>query len=210
MEIETMKESALLNGILDKLAHSRTEEGRRRKIIDEGDIYVSDLTRCREKSMLYKVHPEFGAQILRAPHVLMGILVGEGICNVIKRCCPSARFEVSKSKSVGDYVVRGRCDMILDNKIVEVKFSRFPVEYPRERDVIQCRLYSFLFDTDETILWYFTPTMLSEFPVERMGMSEENVLNIIENRQSPRWNWECMYCNVKQLCKIKGDTVDVH
>ena len=209
MEIETLKESALLNGILDKLAHSRIEEGRRRKIIDEGDIYVSDLTRCREKSMLYKVHPEFGAQILRAPHVLMGILVGEGICNVVKRCCPNARFEVSKSKTMEDYIVRGRCDMILDNKVVEVKFSRFPVDYPRSHHVVQCRLYSWLFDVDEVILWYLNPNTLSEFVVERMGMDDTNVLNMIQNKKSPMYLWECGVCNVKHLCQVKGG-VDVH
>lgn len=202
MEIKSIKDNNLLNDVIDKISISKLEDAKQRKSRYGNNIlYVSDLTMCWNKSRLSRQNPDANAGIIKVPSVLIGSCLDDGIVNLISNHTDiDVEYEVSKQKTVGDYTIRGRCDMILDGQIIEIKFTRYLPESPRMHHIIQCRIYCWLYDVDNVLLWYFSPDGYREFNIERIGMSDENILNLIEEELSPRYSWECGYCQFNGDC----------
>lgn len=99
------------------------------------------------------------------------------------------------NKKVGGYVVKGTPDLLMDGDLVEVKFTMYPPKAPREHDELQLRIYMWLLDKDVGYLWYFSPYGIREFEVDGK-LSDEDIIDLIENPRIPFWDFECKYCTV--------------
>ena len=96
---------------------------------------------------------------------------------------------------VGDYIVKGTPDLYKDGELVEVKFTMYPPKEPREHDVLQLKIYMWMLGEEKGYLWYLSPTRSVEFEIEG-ALTDEEVLDLIENPRIPFWEWECKYCSV--------------
>jgi len=67
--------------------------------------------------------------------------------------------------------------------------------------VLQVQLYMWLCNVKHGELWYFTHDSFKSFPVEG-HQTDETVAALIKHHQVPLWpEWECKYCEFRQLCR---------
>jgi len=103
---------------------------------------------------------------------------------------------------VKDYVIKGTPDLFKDGDLVEIKFTVYPPKEPREHDVLQLRIYMWMLGLDRGYLWYLSPFGSKEFEIKG-ALTDEEVIDLIENPQYPRWKWECTYCSLASDCQYR-------
>jgi len=96
---------------------------------------------------------------------------------------------------VKDYVIKGTPDLFKDGDLVEIKFTVYPPKEPREHDVLQLRIYMWMLGLERGYLWYLSPFGSKEFEIEG-ALTDEEVIDLIENPKIPAWDWECKYCSI--------------
>lgn len=202
-----MENGSMLNVLLDRVKTNAMNNTRARmEKYGDNVLYVTDLTKCSMKRKLNKGNIENSGEISIVPSVMIGRFVGDGIAGISKQHFGDSAFqEVSKQKEIGEYIIRGRYDICIDGQIVEVKFSRYLPKEPYKHHALQCRIYCWLWNIEYVLLWYFSPEGYKEFIIKRDGMSDEDILNLIEDRKNPRYSWECGYCQFKDKCDKNGN-----
>jgi len=152
--------------------------------------HAKSLCYCRKK-----VLEEPFENVAQKEPVLVGVLVHMGVDEV-------TGYEGKVySKRVGDYIVKGTPDLIMDGELVEIKFTVYPPKEPREHDVLQLRIYMWMFDKDRGYLWYLSPFGFREFEVEG-AITDDDIVDLIENPRIPFWDFECKYCSVSD-CDLR-------
>ena len=152
--------------------------------------HVKALCYCR-----YKVLNEPYEVVASKPAVAIGQLVHYAVERL-------SQYEAKTfEKSVGKYTVYGTPDLY-DGDVVEVKFTRFVPKEPRPHDVLQLRLYLWLLGLERGYLWYLSPDDWVEFEVKG-SVSDEDVIELIENPKYPMWSWECKHCSLKDNCPYR-------
>jgi len=161
-------------------------------------------------------YPEILLQDIFSPNFILGDVLHIGLEELLKRSSEEGLIdydveaEVEKERRINvdgkEIVIRGRLDLLLKkNKEligIEIKSSRSDSGIPHEHHILQCRLYSWLFELSKVILIYITPDRIAEYEITE-GATEEMVVNLIKDSKAPRWSWECRYCRFSVMCPYK-------
>lgn len=195
-------------------------EYRRRELekhIRQENVYwVTDLCRCPLKRIYEFEYPELILQEIYNPSYILGDLVHLGLEELLKQLSKEGHLnydidvEVENEKEINidgkKIKVRGRADILLkgdDVLGIEIKSARGDTGMPHEHHILQCKIYSWLFDTSKFILLYITPDRVAEYEVKERA-SEDDIVNLIKDTRAPRWSWECRYCRFAVLCPFKS------
>ncbi len=172
-------------------------------------IHVHDLVRCKHKSELEVLFPEGSYKL--SPVLFLGEAVDEFVKNLVLnykeklfKDLVSTTSEVEKKISVNgkEITITGRPDLVMEDSVIEVKYSRTPEDKPLEHHIAQLKLYMYLTNKRKGILVYFTPHGLREFIFEE-EISDNFVHELINNWKTPRYDWECQYCNYREICPYR-------
>ncbi len=172
-------------------------------------VHVHDLVRCKHKSELEVLFPEGSYKL--SPVLFLGEAVDEFVKNLVtnykEKLFPdlvSTTSEIEKKVNANgvEITIIGRPDIIINDSVIEVKYSRTPEDKPLEHHIAQLKLYMYLTDKRKGILVYFTPHGLREFIFEE-EIGEDYVIELINNWKSPRYEWECQYCNYREICPYR-------
>jgi len=179
----------------------------------KNEYFVSDLIRCPLKRVFEEKYPELVLNQAYDPTLLLGDIVHLGLESFLKKVFDEGLVkgilgvEVEKKRSVGDYVIRGRIDALIELEDgervgVEIKYSRRDIGLPHNHHVLQVKIYNWLYDLPKSILIYITPNRITEYVIDER-ISEEEIISLIKDENSPRWPWECQYCRFAILCPNK-------
>jgi len=188
--------------------------GRRRG--DPSVYYVTDLDSCSLKRWFrIRLADELGDLGVLNARLLFGDVVHAGVLTVLKEIYGGrikteleGEDAVSAEKTVvvdgRRYTIAGRIDAILDDVVgIEVKSNTSPPDEPLPLPwhVTQAKAYNWLFNLQKTLLVYVTPHGIHQFEVSE-PLREEEVREVIREEKSPRWSWECRYCEFSPLCHV--------
>ena len=169
------------------------------------DLYhVTDVLSCPLKREFELKYPELKATL--EPQLVLGRLIHIAFQAILEKEY-GAQIEVRKDVTISDnkgneYEITGRIDAIIGKVGVEIKFSRADFSLPYEHHVMQAKAYNWLFDLDKTILIYFTPDRIAPFVVEDK-LEEKDVIRLLTNKNTPKFNWERKYCDYAKICPYK-------
>jgi len=166
----------------------------------ENVFHATDLCRCPLKRIYELQFPELARPF--APQLVTGQIVHLGLQHLLRE--REFKIEVEKSRRIGEYTIIGRIDALneRDRLGVEIKFSRDDKYLPYEHHVLQVKIYNWLFDLDKTILVYVTPERITEFEVHE-ALRENQVESLILDEKTPKYDWECRYCEFSVICPKK-------
>ena len=182
---------------LDEFKEFLKEYFKRSDYIHDGKRWhVKQLCFCR-----YKVLNEPYEAVASKERVLVGQLIHKAIDRII------GYQGESYVKKVGDYEVVGTPDLIIGDKLIEIKFTTKVPKEPRMHDSMQLRLYMWLLDKDVGYLWYISPDEWREFEI-RGKMSDKEVIYHIENPRMPMWSWECRTCSLYP-CEVRFRKINI-
>ena len=200
--------SALENNyILRKIlrAFRDYEKGKYETKMEENTFHVHELVACKFKSELVREIPELSTP-LKPP-----IFIGEAIDDFMKqlflhdeelqKMTVTAEGIYEKSVNVDGKEIKivGKPDIVLNDVVIEVKYTQFADDLPKDHHVMQVKLYLFLTGYKKGKLVYVTNRGFKEFDVNE-PFTEEELVEYIKSWSSPRYEWECTYCNYKQIC----------
>lgn len=166
-----------------------------------GIIHITDLVRCKERLRLLQEYPML---YKLEPYYLLANLLHEGTelrLSRLMKCKTELDYDGPFTKTIGEFTLTGKPDIIMDDgTVVDLKFPRdVKNNQPNEHHVMQVRLYLWLLDKEKGKLVYLTPNKSVEFEIEGKPDDDE-VLLIIDQWTSPRWDWECSYCEFSCVC----------
>ena len=135
-------------------------------------------------------------ELLQNPRVVIGVLLHRGLekyfgyedrpKNVIKR-------------PIGEYVIVGMPDLILDDTVYEFKYSTSTPKEPREWDIRQLRVYKWITGKQKGEIVYFTPLRIKTFEVNEPATDEE-IIDWLRYRWA-KYRWECARCPFRHECE---------
>jgi len=172
---------------------------------DKNVIHVHELISCKYKSEFAKELPELFTPI-RPP-----ILIGEAIDEYLKKLFErDSELSAITETTEGEYkkelkvdgekiLLVGRPDIVLKDLVVEIKYSQFENDLPREHHIAQLKIYLFLTNKPKGKLIYVTNKQLKEFDIEE-AWTEEDIIKLFQSWSSPRYEWECTYCVIRAIC----------
>jgi len=176
------------------------EDISKRKEKKENEIWVSDLISCKKKVEFYRKFPEM---FIIEPKLYIGKFIHTGIQEVLKEIYENVEIEKEVEKEIDGKIIKGRVDAILDDTILEIKYtSNTNLKEPYPHHIIQLKIYLWLTQKNKGKLIYITPNNLLEFDVDG-EFKDEDIIELIKNEKSPMWDWECCYCPFKPLCSQK-------
>jgi len=175
---------------MEKMRHSISKE--------ENVIWVSSLVYCKQRSLFEQ---EYFFLFGIKPQLILGSLVHLGLQQILKDL--GCKVEVEFEKEIQDYKIKGRVDAIDNDTVYEIKFAKDLRENrPYEHHIYQLRIYLWLTGYEHGKLIYVTPSRIVEFD-ESNPMDDDELIMFIDNWRSPRWEWECNYCDFSQICPYK-------
>lgn len=177
---------------------------------DPFTIFVTDLTRCPMKRIYSINYPELSFAEITNGRTLIGELIHSGIERLLKDILgDEITIEsegVSRSKTVEvdgkEYTITGRIDAIINGGIgLEIKWTSNHNSLPTEPHIDQASLYNWLYGFKYTILLYLTSEGIYEYEIDER-MSEDEIVRRIKAERTPLYEWECEYCEYKEICPI--------
>jgi len=181
-----------------KLKYRERKEAYRREKEASGYkvIFVHELVECGYKRVLREKFPEAEEAAELNPRFILGELIHLAIRNLT-----GSRDEVyERGIEVGDvrFLIVGSPDVVLEDKLLEIKYQTGIVELPQEHHVRQSRLYAWL-TKKPCELVYITPQGIKGFVLE--PYTDDEVMRIITEDKFPIWEeWECSYCWYNSWC----------
>ncbi|MHA1616856.1 MAG: CRISPR-associated protein Cas4 [Candidatus Njordarchaeales archaeon] len=176
----------------------------------ENEIHVHDLVRCKHKSKMEDLFPEFARS--PSPNIFIGEAVDEFVKKIVEmqreklfQDLETTEVEISreivieKKDGAEKVVIIGKPDIILSDAVVEIKYARSIEDKPLDHHVMQLKTYMFLTKKEKGYLIYITPRGLKEFKIEE-NVDEEFVKKLLQEWSSPRFEWECEYCQFREIC----------
>jgi len=171
---------------------------------DEVDriVWVHELCECPEKAQLENKFPQLSWTIQFKPAVMLGELIHVAMEQWGLEYTPQV-YHKTLDVNGERVMVAGMPDYVsksLDT-VVDFKYSAHIGQEPLQHHVLQVQLYMWLCDVKHGELWYFTHDSFKSFSID-IPASDENVMQEIRHRSTPRWpEWECKYCEFRQLCR---------
>lgn len=162
--------------------------------------YKTDGILWHAKQLCYCRYKVLNEKIILNEKMIVGSIVHEGVNSIL------GNFSKSFVKRVGSYIVVGNPDIVFDDCIVEIKFSSYKVDYAREHDELQLKIYLWMSGYEKGYLWYITPMEFTEFEV-LSTLKDSDILDLISKPKSPMWSWECRYCSLYPCKEVIGSEV---
>ena len=165
-------------------------------------IWIHELCECPEKTRFKIDLPDLAENVRFKPAVMLGELVHIALEQWGIEYEPQVyhkTLDIDGEKVIvagmPDYVSKA-CDTVVD-----FKYSAHIGQEPLQHHVQQVQLYMWLCDVEHGELWYFTHDSFKSFQVD-MEIFDYDVIDMINAEQIPRWpEWECKYCEYRQLCR---------
>ena len=162
----------------------------------DNEIWVSELVQCKQKSTFAK---QFYFLFTIEPRLILGEIVHRGFLEWLKEEF-GYNIEVEVKTEFEGYVISGRVDAMNSDEVIEVKYAADVKDnQPYEHHVQQLRIYMWITQAKRGKLLYITPQRILEFEVTT-PMRDDEVLMLIDNWKSPRYEWECKYCSFSRIC----------
>ena len=157
-------------------------------------IFAHEITRCSRKNELEKSYSWTRFSSWLVPSILLGEVVHEGFAKIFgEQTAPYV-------KPLGDYIISGSPDAMINDKPAEVKFQRTAPESPKEHHIDRLKLYMWLTGSDEGYLIYLTPERVAAFTVNET-VSDVAVMGMLK-KMYPRYEWECRLCQFSGICEF--------
>jgi len=191
-----------------KLIKYRIEELEKHLPREPNVYYVTDLVRCSQKREFELMHPALAYVRVLSGRTFLGEVVHKGLEKILKEIfgdgIRTEEEELEKERVVDvngtKYVVRGRIDAILGvDTGIEIKETVSESKLPFQHHIEQAMIYNWLYSLRHTILLYITPDGIFEFEVYDR-MTEAEIVKRIKEKRSPRYPWECKYCEYAPIC----------
>jgi len=166
----------------------------------EDEVWITDLTECPRKAEFRVKMPDYN---LPTPSTIVGDFVHVGVLSWLREFY-EAEIEKEITKEIDGWRVKGRIDAVVNDQfIVEIKFMRASVERePLPHHIEQVRLYLWLTGLEKGVLLYVTPEAVYEHEIT-IPYRDEQVAELLREKQIPRYDWECSYCNWSGFCERK-------
>ena len=175
--------------------------------------YVHEFTLCYMKAQILRQLNQI--RMISEELLKDTVVIGEIIHEALLRLIDNEPKEVCKQ--IEDIEICGTADALIDDTVIEIKYvssmkrilqktQQNQVKLkPLEHHVLQARMYGWLYDARNVILLYVTPRKLIEVRLTPMDENEvrQHVLNWINLKPTPMWDWECKLCTLKKLCPLK-------
>ena len=166
---------------------------------EENTVFVSELVLCKQRSLFNK---QFKMLYQPQNATIIGRLIHSGL-EAFLQVYFNAQVEVEVSREICGYVVKGRVDALTEDEVIEIKSGldhkgSEPLEHHRQ----QVRLYMWLTGKPRGRIVYVTYGHLSEYEVNDPA-SDDEVMYMIDNWLSPRYDWECEYCQWRSICPYR-------
>lgn len=173
---------------------------------DDADriIWVHELCECTQKQTFYRELPQLEESVRLKPPVMLGELVHLGIEHLgyyQPRDVYSKILDIDGRK----VMVAGTPDYVnaITSTVVDFKYAQQIGKTPLAHHALQAALYKWLTGMDHAEIWYFTHDEVKAFPVATT-LTDEDVKAIVKDNRSPRWTeWECSYCECRNLCSLR-------
>ena len=68
--------------------------------------------------------------------------------------------------------------------------------------MLQVQLYLWLSGRERGVIIYVTPSKFREFEVYPEFEDDEDVAILVDEWLSPKYDWECNYCEFSSVCNI--------
>lgn len=198
--------------IYKKLALNRKKNGHFKT---KGKIFASWAGRKCEQSMRYDFEG-----IEKKPDIIWPYYearIGDAIHAEIQKDFSYAfkdKVEVESflRTKIMDVRINPKIDMIMNNKVWEIKTVKDSEDMPRDKDLYQANFYMGISSMHKGILSYFNrsrgkhlATFELDFDEEMYNEVIEKFTRIINNDSLNKDEGECYFCNYKYLCKEGGE-----
>ena len=172
---------------------------------EPGVVYVTDLLECPLKRRYEEIFPEVAKSDFFNPATLVGDIVHKGVQAVLQSFF-GARFEVEGEMVFDGVRIRGRADMLLDDRVVDFKFVRSTYRIPHAHHLLQVRVYMRMFGKPKGSLLYIATDRVAEIdeddePSLAKPITDEELKMLLSGRSTPMHEqWECNYCVWSNVC----------
>jgi len=172
---------------------------------EPGVVYVTDLVECPLKRHFEEVYPEVAGADFFNPATLVGDIVHKGVASILSGFL-DAKFEVEGEMVFDGVRIRGRADMLLEDRVVDFKFVKGSYNIPHPHHILQVRVYLRMFGKPNGSLLYIAPDRITEIdetvePNLAKPISDEELREMLQQRNTPLWSeWECSYCPWVNAC----------
>lgn len=200
------------NTILDKIYESQKEV--LEKIESSTSLEppysapVSTILHCYTRAIFDK---KFGMKrtIPTNVNIFMGLLFDFTI-KVVLQGYPTPEHYYIKDFSDEEgnvYRIHAGPDIIMDNEVIELKYTSALIEnIPMEHHEAQLKIYMNITGMSGRLV-YLTPQGVREYYYEASeAFSDQEVAKLAREffieRKSPRYEWECKYCQYKSVCAL--------
>jgi len=152
------------------------------------------------------------------PRIVIGRLVHESLQRYLEE--RGAEIDpILKREIEDDLVIIGIPDAIIDEKIIEIKFTisqePFQEQVPMVHHFWQTEMYLWLaqeYDIEKGYIWYLSPDQFAEFEVTLNKKDERKIkdlINLYLRGERPDWlEWICKTCPLNKICSRLKLTVD--
>jgi len=172
---------------------------------EPGVIYVTDLLECPLKRQYEEMFPEVAKAGFFNPVTLVGDIIHKGIQAIFDGAL-DAKFEVDGEIVLNSAKIRGRADMLMEDRVVDFKFVRSTYRIPHLHHLLQVRLYMRMFNKPKGSLLYVATDRITEIdetvePCLAKPMTDEEIVMLLTQKNAPMWaEWECSVCQFSPCC----------
>jgi CRISPR/Cas system-associated exonuclease Cas4 (RecB family) len=167
-------------------------------------LFAHELLMCSYKRELRSLIPELDMVSSFNPKFIVGEIVEQGVGEYM------AKLGFKKSEEIcvmefGDIVVAGSPDYVSEDRrtVVDVKYSFNP--RMKDHHMKRVQIYMTLCGAERGVLIYISPRGIISYESTQSLSSKEIVFHATA-WSSPKWQWECDYCEFREFCTIRALT----
>lgn len=169
---------------------------------------VTAVIHCYAKARFEKL---YGPQQLipQRTAVLMGSVFELAVKVLLEGYPPPHHYsyKVYRSEDGFEFTLHAAPDLVLDNEVVELKFTTAPLEnLPMDHHEMQLKLYMNVYGMPGRLI-YLTPSGVREYEYGlEEALPDGEVIKLgrefFLEKRSPRYEWECQYCPYRSMCPL--------
>jgi CRISPR-associated exonuclease Cas4 len=176
---------------------------------EEGAVWVSDLVSCPKKREMERLYPEVAGLGFFNPAALLGDIVHRGVYSILGELGVPATFEVEGEMEFQGLRIRGRADILTEDRVIDIKTARSDYGIPHTHHLLQVRIYMRMFNRPKGSILYITKDRIAEISeAEEASLSkpvaDEELRMILDSQKVPMYEeFECDYCPYSRACPSK-------
>ncbi|RSN78291.1 MAG: hypothetical protein DSO07_04280 [Thermoproteota archaeon] len=200
-----------MDSIIDFFIHIKQTEMELHKHRLENEIHVTELLECPLKRDFRNRYPFLVVPTI--PLFMHGDLIHMGLQRVIeiygkeRGLLVEIEREIEKRFTVDgkEIILKGRCDAVLPNTVIEIKSSLSDMSLPYPHHEKQLRIYMNILSR-KGMLIYITPTRATEYFYDD-PLPDDEIIQMIRSslsyERTPLFSWECERCSFSMFCPKK-------